>query len=169
MAAFAFVPSQVTTARTRPYGSAPIWLSSSSTRVSFPKQSSLGIVQIKNAAGTFVSPTAEAVSAALATATVNPDLTLKINYTPDDQLRHISRWAYAVKHDGVFATGVGALGLHMDLNRVSDDNYWRDFSRTSSRTRSGCESISIKYCFKSCPAQKLSPAPVMMITRVSLS
>src|SRR5438105_2215152 len=55
----------------------------------------------------------------------------RVNYTPDDQLRHISRWAYAVKHDGVFATGVGALGLHMDLNRVSDDNYWRDFSRTT--------------------------------------
>ena len=47
--------------------------------------------------------------------------------------------------------------------------HWRDFSRTSSRTRSGWESISMKYCFKSWPAQKLSPAPVMIITRVSLS
>jgi LPS-assembly protein len=37
-----------------------------------------------------------------------------------------------VKHDGAFATPLGGLGLHLDLNRVSDDNYWRDFSRTTS-------------------------------------
>ena len=52
--------------------------------VSFPKQSGLGIARIKSAAGQFASPAADAVSAALATATVNPDLTLKINYAPDD-------------------------------------------------------------------------------------
>jgi LPS-assembly protein len=56
---------------------------------------------------------------------------VRANYMPDDSLRQQSRWAYAVKHDGLFSTGVGGLGLHMDLNRVSDDNYWRDFSRTT--------------------------------------
>jgi LPS-assembly protein len=61
---------------------------------------------------------------------------VRASYMPDDQLRHESRWAYAVKHDGLFDTKVGGLGLHMDLNRVSDDDYWRDFSRgTTSLTQ----------------------------------
>ena len=52
--------------------------------VSFPKQSSLGVALIKNTAGGYVGPTAEAVSAALAAATTNADGTLKINYAPTD-------------------------------------------------------------------------------------
>lgn len=51
--------------------------------VSYPKQASLGTAAIKNKAGKFTSPTAKAVTAALASATVNADLTLKLNYTPD--------------------------------------------------------------------------------------
>ncbi|MGI9033854.1 MAG: phosphate ABC transporter substrate-binding protein PstS [Acidimicrobiales bacterium] len=54
------------------------------SELSFPKQASLGIASIKNKAGQFMAPTASAVTAALAGATVNPDLTLKLNYTPDD-------------------------------------------------------------------------------------
>jgi phosphate transport system substrate-binding protein len=54
------------------------------SEVSFPKESSLGIASIKNKSGSFVQPTADAVSAALGTASVNSDLTLKINYQPDD-------------------------------------------------------------------------------------
>jgi phosphate transport system substrate-binding protein len=50
--------------------------------VSFANQSNLGVAKVKNAAGKFVGPTNEAVSAAIAEATVNPDNTLKINYTP---------------------------------------------------------------------------------------
>ncbi|HEX8769985.1 MAG TPA: phosphate ABC transporter substrate-binding protein PstS [Acidimicrobiales bacterium] len=58
--------------------------------VSYPKQASLGTAAIKNKAGHFTTPTATAVTAALATATVNPDGTLKPNYAPD------SPEAYAV-------------------------------------------------------------------------
>ena len=54
------------------------------SELSYAKQNSLGIAQIKNKAGQFVTPTAQSVSAALAAATVNSDLTLKINYAPDD-------------------------------------------------------------------------------------
>jgi phosphate transport system substrate-binding protein len=54
------------------------------SEVSFPKQAGLGIVSIRNKAGRFVAPTSSAVTAALGTATVNPDLTLKLNYAPDD-------------------------------------------------------------------------------------
>ena len=57
--------------------------------------------------------------------------TLRANFMPDDRLRQSDRWGYALKHDGLIGTGLptGALGLSLNLNRVSDDNYWRDFSR----------------------------------------
>ena len=57
---------------------------------------------------------------------------IRLDYMPDDKLRDMSRWAYAIKHDGSFVTPFGGIGLHADLNRVSDDNYWRDFSRSLS-------------------------------------
>ena len=54
------------------------------SEVSYPKEAGLGMAQIKNSAGQFTTPTSAAVSAALAGATVNPDLTLKLNYQPTD-------------------------------------------------------------------------------------
>jgi len=51
--------------------------------VSFPKQAGLGIAAVRNKAGQFVTPTAPGISAALGSAAVNPDMTLKVNYTPD--------------------------------------------------------------------------------------
>jgi LPS-assembly protein len=55
------------------------------------------------------------------------------NYMPGDKLRDHDRWGYAIQHNGVIGSGLptGALGLSLNLNRVSDDNYWRDFSRTT--------------------------------------
>lgn len=47
---------------------------------SYPKQAGLGMATIRNEAGRFVGPTAQAVSAALAAATVTPEGTLKLNY-----------------------------------------------------------------------------------------
>ncbi|HEX2047195.1 MAG TPA: phosphate ABC transporter substrate-binding protein PstS [Acidimicrobiales bacterium] len=49
---------------------------------SFPKQAGLGIARVRNATGRFVGPTAAAVSAALASATVTPEGTLSLNFTP---------------------------------------------------------------------------------------
>ena len=60
---------------------------------------------------------------------------LMANYMPSDTLRDRDRWGYALTHSGTFPTsfaGLGALGLNLNLNRVSDDNYWRDFSRSGS-------------------------------------
>ncbi|MFZ2293786.1 MAG: LPS-assembly protein LptD, partial [Polaromonas sp.] len=40
------------------------------------------------------------------------------------------RWSYSLQHIGAIDTGVssiGALGLNLNLNRVSDNDYWRDF------------------------------------------
>lgn len=50
---------------------------------------------------------------------------------PEDRLRDRLRWGYSAKHEGVITTGLGGLGLNINVNRVSDDNYWRDFGRAS--------------------------------------
>ncbi|WP_297753344.1 LPS-assembly protein LptD [Hydrogenophaga sp.] len=62
-------------------------------------------------------------------------------YMPSDQLRDADRWGYSYQHNQNL-TGTGlALGasssLYVNLNRVSDDDYWRDFPRatTSLTTR----------------------------------
>jgi len=55
------------------------------------------------------------------------------NLTPNDRLRDgRNRWGYFLRHNGRHDTGidaVGAVGLGLNLNRVSDDDYWRDFTR----------------------------------------
>ncbi|MDO9258664.1 MAG: LPS-assembly protein LptD [Polaromonas sp.] len=56
---------------------------------------------------------------------------LRASLLPNDQLRNSNRWSYSYLHSGAFSTGlaaVGSLGVNLNLNRVSDDNYWRDFS-----------------------------------------
>lgn len=60
---------------------------------------------------------------------------LRTNYMPNDKLRGIDRWSYSLQQTGRVATGVpaiGNIGLNLNLNRVSDDNYWRDFPRSNS-------------------------------------
>ena len=64
---------------------------------------------------------------------------LRAAYMPNDQLRSTDRWGYSLQHghnvstDGLLASmGLhSSLGLRLNLNRVSDDNYWRDFARSS--------------------------------------
>ncbi|WP_395686779.1 LPS-assembly protein LptD [Caenimonas koreensis] len=57
---------------------------------------------------------------------------LRANYMPSDKLRDRDRWGYALLHNGAFSTPVGPVGVNLNLNRVSDDDYWRDFSRSGS-------------------------------------
>ena len=57
---------------------------------------------------------------------------LRANFMPGDKLRNVNRWGFAFSHSGTLQTGVpvlGAVGVGLSLNRVSDDNYWRDFTR----------------------------------------
>ncbi|MDM7949076.1 LPS-assembly protein LptD [Hydrogenophaga sp.] len=69
----------------------------------------------------------------------NWDGQLRAAYMPSDQLRADNRWGYSAQHNHSFAGAPGLRWLGMDgtldarlnLNRVSDDNYWRDFPRTS--------------------------------------
>ena len=57
------------------------------------------------------------------------------NFMPDDKLRDgANRWGIAALQTGSFDTGiaaVGGVGYSANINRASDDNYWRDFPRTN--------------------------------------
>jgi LPS-assembly protein len=55
---------------------------------------------------------------------------LRMNYLPSDNLRASDRWSYSVRHtDRLLQSQLpGGVGLNLELNRVSDDDYWRDFS-----------------------------------------
>jgi LPS-assembly protein len=62
---------------------------------------------------------------------------LRANYLPGDKLRDRDRWSYGYQHTGTIDTGlssIGALGLNLNLNRVSDNDYWRDFPARSGYT-----------------------------------
>ncbi len=56
----------------------------------------------------------------------------RFNLMPNDSLRQQTRWGLSTQHVGGIDTGhsvLGRLGVNVNLNRVSDDNYWRDFPR----------------------------------------
>ena len=64
--------------------------------------------------------------------------TLRVNYMPSDRLRDIDRWGYALSHSGPVDTGIPAVGdvsLALTLNRVSDNDYWTDFTRAGTLTQ----------------------------------
>ncbi|RZJ06964.1 MAG: LPS-assembly protein LptD, partial [Haliea sp.] len=60
----------------------------------------------------------------------------RASFMPVDSLRDHKRWSYGLQHSGLVRTGLpgslGAMGLSLNMNRVSDNDYWRDFSRENS-------------------------------------
>ena len=56
---------------------------------------------------------------------------VRANFMPGDKLTDSNRWGLSFLHQGVVATPIGSVGLAANINRVSDDNYWRDFTTTS--------------------------------------
>jgi LPS-assembly protein len=58
---------------------------------------------------------------------------LRAAYMSNDRLRDTNRWGGSLQHQQLLADNLagGRLGLSLNLNRVSDDNYWRDFPRSS--------------------------------------
>ena len=55
----------------------------------------------------------------------------RLNWMPSDNLRQSQRWGLSAQHTGQIDAGTASpLGLALSLNRVSDDNYWRDFPRS---------------------------------------
>ncbi len=60
---------------------------------------------------------------------------LRASLMPHDKLRNDHRWAYSYIHSGAYDTGsktIGNVGVGLNLNRVGDNNYWRDFPRANS-------------------------------------
>lgn len=59
--------------------------------------------------------------------------TVRGNFLPNDRVRDRDRWGYTVEHAQTFAPPprFGAGVFRLNYNRVSDDDYWRDFSRNS--------------------------------------
>jgi LPS-assembly protein len=61
----------------------------------------------------------------------------RLDYMPSDQLRERDRWGLTYQHRDQINTDLtrrltdGGVALSLNLNRVSDDNYWRDFSRSA--------------------------------------
>jgi LPS-assembly protein len=56
-----------------------------------------------------------------------------LDWMPADLLRDANRWGFNLSHQARIASAWTNSGaeLSMSLNRVSDDDYWRDFTRTS--------------------------------------
>ncbi|HYW55477.1 MAG TPA: LPS-assembly protein LptD [Polaromonas sp.] len=55
---------------------------------------------------------------------------LRASLMPNDRLRNKNRWSYNYLHNGIYDTGLSSVkgvGLNLNLNRVGDNNYWRDF------------------------------------------
>ncbi len=62
---------------------------------------------------------------------------LRLDLMPADQLRDSNRWGVAYAHQATLNNSLSnrlsdsGMALNVNLNRVSDDNYWRDFARSS--------------------------------------
>ncbi len=61
----------------------------------------------------------------------------RVDVMPTDTLRNRARWGIWSQHNQTFdakALGLDSLTGRLGINRVSDDDYWRDFQRTPSLT-----------------------------------
>ena len=58
--------------------------------------------------------------------------TARLDLMPSDRLRNRNRWGLTTSHSGTVSTRFGNVGTSLSLNRVSDDDYWRDFPRATS-------------------------------------
>ncbi len=62
---------------------------------------------------------------------------VRLDLMPSDLLRDSNRWGLEFSHQGSLRNSLsrlvtdGPVAVRLALNRVSDDNYWRDFSGTS--------------------------------------
>lgn len=63
----------------------------------------------------------------------------RLSLMPSDKLRNQNRWGLHTSHRGNFPNSWtdDGLSLLLRLNRVSDDNYWRDFQSTTASVAPG--------------------------------
>ena len=68
---------------------------------------------------------------------------LQLDLMPGDQLREGDRWGLGYKHQAALNNALtrplapAGMALSINLNRVSDDNYWRDFNGVTTSASSG--------------------------------
>lgn len=77
---------------------------------------------------------------------------VRADLMPSDQLRNRDRWGVWTTHRQVFdapSFGLNSLSGLLNINRVSDNNYWRDFSRTPTLSTRLLESQAALYWGKS--------------------
>ena len=53
---------------------------------------------------------------------------LKLNYMPADRLRDQNRWGLGLIQNGSVPSPIGNISYSANINRVSDNNFWSDFS-----------------------------------------
>ncbi len=63
--------------------------------------------------------------------------TVRLSYMPVDKLRDTQRWDASIAHSTNVDLPVGGVTLAANLNRVSDDNYWRDFTNSNAINAGG--------------------------------
>jgi LPS-assembly protein len=71
--------------------------------------------------------------------------TFGATWMPNDALRATNRWSVTSVYDGTINSPIaalGRLGVSVNLNRVSDDNHWKDFTRDSNSTSFGTSSLT---------------------------
>jgi LPS-assembly protein len=62
--------------------------------------------------------------------------TAKLDWMPSDELRNSNRWSLSTTHQQKIDSDWtdNGIDLSLNLNRVSDDNYWKDFSSSTVST-----------------------------------
>ncbi len=53
---------------------------------------------------------------------------VRANFMPGDKLTGSDRWGVSLSHQGTLQTPIGGVTVGANVNRVSDDYYWRDFT-----------------------------------------
>ena len=71
--------------------------------------------------------------------------TFGATWMPNDALRESDRWSVASVYNGVIHTrwpALGPLDLSVNINRVSDDNHWKDFTQQTNGSSFGVTSLT---------------------------
>ena len=71
--------------------------------------------------------------------------TFGATWMPNDALRESDRWSVASVYNGVIHTrwpALGPLNLSVNINRVSDDNHWKDFTQQTNGSSFGATSLT---------------------------
>ena len=87
---------------------------------------------------------------------VGPDIKgqMQFNYMPYDALRDRPRWGFSQNHLGLVNLGEqNFMSWQLNLNKVSDNNYWQDFPRSGGYLGQRLLPMDAKFTFDNGPVQ----------------